>query len=322
MTDPDQLLRLADPAPDIRAYDPHRRAALLDRAVTTPIPLLPQRRPRRTRAALAAGAAALVSSGGAAYAVLHHDPSDALQVACAVGESEAQFRAGQAVSTLISAASGDPVADCAAEYQRLEGTTPALRGYDPGQPFVVVVPSSWPVPSTWKALAPTFRSDPARLELSQRLDDQVQGPASGCFTTGDVEALVRRELADLGLTGWTVKRLEEADEVDGKSWCAAAFVDTESPTTVLLQGLERGGEGPREPSGDVRDVWDALRRDVAGECLTLTQAHHVTENAITAAGFSLADAKIVEVPDAGATCTRAYAPPAGLVIVILRGPTS
>lgn len=172
----------------------------------------------------ALGAALLAGGGGAAYAVLHQPASTVLGLACSAGTSQQEFQqAGGNLSSYVGASSGDPVADCAAEYDRLEVAAPLLRGYTTGESYLSVVPEAWPVPSDWQPLAVDFRTVPARLELSQRLGDVLDGPQSRCRSAEAVEAIVRRDLADLAMTGWTIKRLEQAERADGQDWCALAF---------------------------------------------------------------------------------------------------
>ncbi len=318
-SDPLSLLRDADPAQGVPGYDDAAAARLIDRAVTTAPRTAPRRR-RRPSLAVGAGLAitAAVGGGGVAYAVFFQPAETALQIECAVGVGQGDFERFGSGGTIMSAASGDPVTDCASEFTRLQGQAPVLRAYAHGKSFITVVPADWTVPAQWRPLGQDFRSDPVRLELESRLADQIEGPEAGCLDADAAEQLVQAELVDLQLTGWTVERLSQAARADGNSWCAIAFLETDGSGTVLIQGLEREPDTP----GPLDTVVDLLRRDIVEQCLTLPQAISATQEAVQAAGFTLSDAKITSIEDATADCTRVDFVPAGLVAINLRGPAT
>lgn len=222
-----RLLRDADPARDVpglrrrrsRAADRPGRHHRTAHRISPPSP-----------ASLAVGAGltltAAVGGGGVAYAVFFQPAETALQIECAVGVDRSDFERFASGGTTMSAASGDPVTDCASEFTRLQGQVPALRAYVHGQSFITVVPADWTVPAEWRPLDQDCRSDPARLELESRLTDQIEGPEAGCQDADSAEQLVQAELADLQLTGWTVERFSQAARADGNSWCAIAFLES------------------------------------------------------------------------------------------------
>lgn len=334
--DPLALLRRADPGPAPSPYDPRRARALLDRVTSgavhdggdTPTadvapPALARRRRRPPRAAGAAlGVALLVGGGGVAYAVFHQPASTALGLACAAGASQQEFEQAGYLFSVMDISSGDPVADCAAEYTRRGVPAPELRGYTNGTGLISVVPADWPVPDTWQPLAGTFRNDPARLELKQRLGDLIDGPEAQCRSTDQVQGLVEQDLADLGLTGWTIDRLEQAGRADGHSWCALAFLDDAGSPTVSIQGLPGPANGQINADEPFGELLHSLRRDITGQCLPLPIARQLVEQAVTAAGFDpLQDAKITTVEDPAGACTRADMPASGLIEITLRGPS-
>lgn len=330
--DPLALLRQADPAPTVTRYDPARATALLDRAVTTDEPARTdaarehrRHHGRRWRTAGAALAATVLAAGGATAAAVFHQPAgSALGLACAAGTTQQQFQqAGSNLFSYTNTSSGDPVADCAAEYQRLQvGSSPALRGYTTGTSYISVVPADWPVPASWQPLADTFRNDPTRLALKQRLEDVIDGPQSRCRSTDQVAALVQSDLSDLGLTGWTIERLEQADRADGNTWCALAFVDDAGSRLVRIQGLFGPASGEISGTEPFGQLLQTLRQRVAGQCLPLAAARLAAEQAITQAGFDPdRDAKVTTIDDPAATCTRADMPVSGLIEIILRGPS-
>ena len=323
-TDLTALLRRANPVADVHAYDDQRSRELLDRA-TEPPPTAPRRRrrgPRAVAAGVSAGAI-LAGGGGLAWAVFTQPADTALKVQCAATVERADWDPTQAGSygLVLPSFSGDPVADCAGEYQRLTGDTPELIAYDTGQVYIAVIPADWPVPRDWTPLQTGFRNDPARLELAHRLDDLVEGPQAQCSTADQAEALVRAELADLQLTGWQIERLPQAARTDGTDWCAIAWVDEGPLAKIMIQGIE-GGMFDADATGTepLRRFIDTLRNDIAEGCLPLAEAVTRTEQTITRNGWNLADAKITAIEDSTATCSRVDLIPGGLVTVILRGP--
>lgn len=329
--DPLAVLRQADPAPCVTPYDAARTSALLDRAIASAPGAHrgpgadPARRRRRSQAAGAAlGAALLAGGGGAAYAVLYQPASSALGLECSAGTSQQEFQqAGGNLSSYVGASSGDPVADCAAEYDRLEVVAPPLRGYTTGENYLSIVPKGWPVPSNWHPLDVDFRNDSARLELSQRLGDVLDGPQSRCRSAEAVEAIVRRDLADLGMTGWTIKRLEQAERADGQDWCALAFLEDTGVRVVQIQGLPGPATGEVPAEDPFGRILQTLRRDITDQCLPLPDARQVAEQAIRDAGFDPArHAQVTVIEDAAAACTRVDVPLAGLIDVTLRGPAA
>lgn len=330
--DPLTLLRHADPAAQVQPYDPAHTQALLERithsapggsracspAGTRPAP--GRRRRLRRSAAGALSAAVLTSGAGVAYAVFHQSARSALGLSCAAGTTLQQFQRNGGVDNYTATSSGDPVADCAADYRRQGKTPPPLRGYTTGTTYISVVPAAWPVPAIWQPLPGTFRTDAARLELAQRLGDVLAGPASHCQSTDTVRTYIRQQLADLRLTGWTIKTLQQASRANGVSWCATAFPDGTDSRTVSIQGLPGPAAGQARPTTAFGKVLQNLRRDVAGQCLPLPAARQASLHAVTAAGFSASDAQITTTVDPAAPCTRAYLPAAGDIEITLRGP--
>jgi hypothetical protein len=319
-----KVLRDSDPARAVGAYDERRAAEVLARAAAT---IRRPRRRRRTVGSLTAGVGAVVAlaagSGGLAWAVteaLRQEPATALKVYCSVGMDRSSFEAqdGSGSGVTIDASSGDPVADCAAEYKRLEGAAPALAAYESGESFVTVLPVGWRVPPEWTALAADFRNDPARLELKQRLDDLVDGPQSRCSTADDVERIVRAELEDLRLGAWAVERLSQADRADGRpDWCALAMVDEQGLAKVYVQGLE--DFHPASPDTSLAVLARDLRTGIADQCLTLPAARRRAEEAIVSSDFTLDQARIATVTEQ-TSCTRIDFVPGGMIVVVLRGP--
>jgi hypothetical protein len=80
----------------------------------------------------------VLSGAAVAWGFLASSARDTVAVECVIQGSD----------SIIPAASGDPVADCAAEWQRETGhSAPALVAYDSGEPmktfFIVKGPLAW-----------------------------------------------------------------------------------------------------------------------------------------------------------------------------------
>jgi hypothetical protein len=276
----------------------------------------PTRRHRRRAAAIAvAGIGLAAGGGGLAYAlVAGQPPATALKVNCAAGIDRSQLDANGDFTSVLNAITGDPVADCAAAYEQIDGSAPELRAYESGKQFVWVVPADWPVPATWHALPPTFRNDPSRLALKQRLEDRVDGPSSRCVSTTRAEALVDGYLDELALDGWSVQAAPGHGRADGTTSCAFASVAEGGERTLLLYAGP-----PFPPHGTSREerayvalVAD-LRSTISDKCLTLDQALAAAQTAASRSGTgaktitadpSRARCATVDLADGGGTAPR------------------
>lgn len=317
--DPMTLLRSLDPARTVEEYSPQRAAAVVERAVSAPPRDMRRRRRGRISLATVFGAFAVVGGGGGlAYAVLTQPASTTIELTCAVGADRADYdRNGFGVGVSMPSISGDPLTDCAAEYQRLEGRTPLLAAYQTGERYIAVMPADWPPPSNWIRLPDDWRNDPVRLELRQRLEDLVEGPQSTCTTADEAEQMVREELVEMQLDGWTVERLGQSDRADGVAWCSLAWVDGGPLQKILIQGVQDPAWS--EP-GPLHELIEDLRQEIAEACLPLDAAQEQARDAVTRRGFALAEANVTAIVDASAQCTRVDLVPGGGLVIVLRGP--
>jgi hypothetical protein len=104
--------------------------------------------------------------------------------------------------TVIDATSGNPAADCAAEWRRELGTpAPLLVAYANVERGVTVLPRSEKPPVGWQPLP---SQDVALIQLQGSLDDYINGLNSSCLDGSAATALARRQLDSLGLAGWTI----------------------------------------------------------------------------------------------------------------------
>jgi hypothetical protein len=244
-------------------------------------------------------AAAVVVLGAAAvgWAFLASSGRDSVAVECEIQGSD----------TIIPAASGDPVADCAAQWQRDTGTTaPALVAYDNGLGGITVLPASQTPPDGFTRLPGGAVQNVSMVEMQQWLDDYVSGLNSGCFDGATATQMTQQELTRLGMTGWAVLAPPSSD--------AGSCVDTgildASKSTVALRALS----GP-VPPGSVMEQLAAKLRPIAQDCV---------RSAAGELGHS-EDAhqyELNEVPDASARCTTISENVGGTIFLILRGPSS
>lgn len=318
--DPLSDLRLSNPVRDVAPYDDERAQALLDRAVTR-AGVAPARRRRALLTVGSLAAAVVAGGGGLAYAVFGQPAETALKINCSAATDRAEFDAQGGFTAVLDAATGDPIADCAAEYERLQGHAPDLRAYETGESSVTVMPAEWPAPPQWVPLSPGFVSDTVRLELKQRLDDLVDGTPSRCLTADEAERVARTQLADLGLAGWRFERLAAASRADGDDWCALAWPDETGAQKILIQGVE-GLVDDDAPVDPLRSVAADLRRSVSEQCVTLEDARRAAESALARHGYDLTEAKITAVIDPESRCSRVDLVPGGLITIVLRGPTT
>lgn len=284
-----------------------------------------QRRGRKRLIASLAGAFVVTASGGGiAYAVLSGQPEQsALGIKCGVLTTQSDWNRDHEVRTSMPNISGDPVADCAAEYTRLTGTTPSLIGYTSGESSLLVIPSMWTPPTGWPPLPASFRVDDKRLELAQRLQDVIAGPTATCLSQGATEAKIQSDENDLGLIGWITTNRTTAD-ANGSTTCALASVDDNGTNTVRV-----GAELVAERAGvtvttagypNISRLAGALKHQISDRCLTLTQAQQTVTRLLDDAGIDTKDAKVPATIDASAACTRVVMVPAGLTVIVLRGP--
>jgi hypothetical protein len=312
------LLRENDPARDVGEYSADRATLLLDLAITRTASRV--RSQRRSRIAAAGIGAAVVATGGGglAYAVFSQPASTTIELTCSVGVDRQQYDGGNfGVGVNMPSISGDPVSDCASEYVRLGEQVPQLAAYQTGGQYIAVMPSDWPAPAGWTRLPDDWRNDPVRLELRQRLEDLVQGPQSRCTTADEAERMVRADLTALGLSGWTVERLSQADWADGREWCAIAWVDGGPLPKVMVQGVQDAGWSDPSP---LQALIQDLRVGVADACVPLPEAKRVVREAVVRNGFALQESKITASVDESAECSRVDFVPGGIVVVVLHGP--
>lgn len=316
-------LRALAPPPPVRPISPERlalRKEILMREVRrssdpyAPAPLRmptsPAAKPARRRhhrlPVLAAAAVMVLGGAAVGWAVVASTARDTVSVQCEI----------EGASAVIPAATGDPVADCAAQWQRETGRpAPPLVAYDNGVGGITVLPADQAPPSGWTPLQSGETQNVSMVELQQWLDDYVRGLHSGCYDNATAVEMTERTLARLGMADWTVRPPPSSD--------AAPCVDT-----GILDGASRSvtlrALGGPVPAGPTVEKLAARLRSIAGDCASMDATAKLVRSAASELGLSEATRQfeLSEVRDDSARCTTIYENVGGTIFVILRGPSS
>jgi hypothetical protein len=265
-------------------------------------------RPRQRRHLLVPALAALLvaSLTGAAWAIYESSVKDTVSVDCEIRGS----------STVIPSASGDPIVDCSAEWQRQTGSAaPKLAAYDTGIGSIAVLPTTQTPPSGWKLLPEGEAQSADIVEMQQWLDDYVSGLNSGCYRDASAVQMTQATLQRLGMTGWTVQPPPSADNPGS---CVDSGILDPSTQTVQLRAFNDA------PPPDATFTKLAVKlRAIVSQCQDADAAVREVRAAANDLGLSESSNQyeLTVVPDNGASCTRIYEDVGGTIFVIVRGPT-
>jgi hypothetical protein len=269
----------------------------------------PTRRSRRTRhrpVILIAAAFVVLVGTAAGWALVTSSARDSVAVQCEIPGS----------SVVIPAASGDPVADCAAQWQReTGGPAPRLVAYGNGLGGITVLPADETPPSGFTPLHAGVTQNVAMVQMQQWLDDYVSGLNAGCYESSTAIEMTQQELGRLGMTGWTV---QPSPTTDGGRCVNTGILDA-STMTVSLRAMG----GPLPPGSDVERLAVELR-SIAQDCAPLDATARQVRSAASKLGLS-EDARqyeLTEVRDDSAPCTRIVENVGGTIFLILRGPSN
>jgi hypothetical protein len=253
-------------------------------------------------------AAALVVLGGTAvaWALVASSARNTVSVECEIQGSD----------TVIPSATGDPVADCAAQWQRDTGSSaPPLVAYDNGDGGITVLPASEAPPSGFTPLPVGETQNVSMVEMQQWLDDYVSGLNSGCYDNGTAVQMTQRALTRFGMANWTV---QPAPSSDGGQCVATGILDA-SNSTVTLRAM-----GNPTPPDSTAGKLAARLRSIADGCPALDAAAKEVRSAANDLGLS-EDAhqfELTELRDDSALCTTIYENVGGTIFLTLRGPSS
>jgi hypothetical protein len=249
------------------------------------------------------------------------------------------------VDTGIDATSGNPAADCAAEWQRERGApAPPLVAYANSYGGVTVLPRGKNPPAGWRTL---HSQNVALIELQESLDDYLSGLNSTCFTSAQATAFTRQQLNRLGFAGWAVSIRSVPASPSSKSSptvtatsgsgaqpaptastagpiCTGSGVVDPTTTTVTLVSGPIGGSPP--PNWLPERLATSLR-PLTKTCLSLDAMSNAVEQRASQLGLSPSppltrttyDLNVIK--DDKLRCTTVYQTVEGGINLILRGPT-
>lgn len=291
--------------------DPQAREALFEEIISVPTtttdrsataPRSSNRR-RRSRTVLSTAGAAFgtVAVAGTAWAMLQG--SNTTSTGCHLSENSV---------TIVDAVTGDPVRDCEQVWQRETGSVPPLAAYDTGD-GVAVVPTGREVPGDWMALEPGVVQNPQLIRLTAALDDSIDGLRADCHRLDAAQAVVQRELANVGLAQWQI--VPERGEADGHQTCTYFILDPAATRVVLIpsQGLvDPDGTLPHERLAD-----DLRSRLDSAACWAVPELERVVRAAV--ADNKVNDVQINIVQDSAPDCATADMIVGGSISITVRG---
>jgi len=263
-------------------------------------------RPRRhRRLPVLIAAVVALSAAAVAWAYLASSARDTVAVECVIQGSD----------SIIPSASGDPVADCAAEWQRETGhAAPELVAYDSGNGGIAVLPASQTPPAGFTRLPSGATQNVGMVRMQQWLDDYVSGLNSDCFDAATATRMATRELAELGMADWTVEQPPSSDQGS----CVDTGILDPANSTLTLRALS----GPVQ-AGSVMERLAVRLRAIARDCAPLDATAQQVRAAAQELGLSedANEFELTEVPDASARCTTISENVGGTIFLILRGPS-
>jgi hypothetical protein len=282
----------------------------LDPSAPTPpaAPISRKARParRRRRLPILIAAALVVLSGTAVgWALVVSSARNTVSVQCEI----------QGSSAVIPSATGDPVADCAAQWHRDTGNpAPPLAAYDNDVGGITVLPADQAPPSGWTRLRSGETQNVSMVEMQQWLDDYVSGLNSGCYDNATAIQTTQQALTRFGMGNWTVQPPPSSDT--GR--CVGTGILDGTNSTVTLRALDPG------PADSTPERLAAKLRSIAQGCMSLEATAQQVRSAANELGLS-EDAhqfELTEVRDESARCTTIYENVGGTIFLILRGPSS
>jgi hypothetical protein len=284
----------------------------------------PRGRRRRRLPILLAAALVVLSGTAVAWALVASSGRDTVSVQCEI----------QGVSTIIPSATGDPGADCAAQWQRDTGNSaPPLVAYDNGVGGITVLPADQTPPSGWTRLGNGETQNLSMVQMQQWLDDYVSGLNSGCYDNATATQMTEQALPRFGMAGWTVQPAPPSDltaqpappsasaaplVVSGAQQCVDTGILDGTNRTVSLRAL-----GGPVPPGFAEEKLAVKLRSIAQQCGSLDATATQVRSAATDLGLS-EDAhqfELTEVRDDSARCTTISEDVGGTIFLILRGPS-
>lgn len=313
----DQLVRrlpLMDDQAIAATTDERRKDALF--ASVTSAPRVgarqrsPSRMPRRTLAVVMMMSILTVASIGWAMTEITSDASSSTTVGCHLPDD------GGDGLTIVDAVTGDPVADCAAEWIRSTGRQPPdLIAYENTSGGIEVVAAATEVPDGWTRLESSFTQDPRLIALSSTLDDAAKGLRADCYTLDKAKQIVIGVLEEAGLGDWTIS--PQRGQADGDRSCTYFHLEPATKTVVLVPS-----DGLVDPGGSPYTVYGrALNQALEQDCLAIDEAQALAARLVDEIALD-GPLMIEQVVDDQMACTQASLAVGGRAIATLRGPSN
>ncbi len=317
-----EKLRALAPAPSVRPLSAERvamRKEILMREVVRSLDSRPSglrtaltfprlqiaRRHGRLLVTLTA-AVVVLSATAVGWALVTSSARDTVSVQCEI----------QGSSAVIPSATGDPVADCSARWQRDTGSpAPPLVAYDNGDGGVSVLPADETPPSGFTRLPAGATQNVSMVEMQQWLDDYVTGLNSGCYNDATATQMTQQALTRFGMGGWTV----QAPPASDTGPCVLTGILDPTNHTVGLRTL--GGPGPAD---SIVEKLAAKLRAIAQQCAPLNATATQVRSAANELGLSenAHQFELIQIPDNTATCTTISENVGGTIFLLLRGPSN
>lgn len=267
-------------------------------------------------------AAAVLATAGAGWAITRNTTSPTTSISCPASID------GDV--SIIHATSGNPIADCAAEWMaNRDDAVPTMVAYRLSNGAISVVLDGQPAPEGGTALGPGEGIDTRVIALSEALNHHGSDLRTGCLDRGAAQSAIDSEIARVGLDGWNIVD-DDTRPIDSEHPCARAIVEGDLSQVRLVGGVD---DTPQSRAADpYRAFAQELDAELAENCALLAEAKDVVSRvagrtdvtAVTDAPFSVEAGTIQlrTVEEPAADCTRATVEIGGSVLVILRGPTA
>jgi hypothetical protein len=336
--DPIELLSRIAPISDEEAAGLFGRAGrerLLEAIMhVSPRPARRARRHSRRPLVLALAVVVAIATATVAWAVTRSGARETTSIDCVIA----------GVDSGIDATSGNPAADCAAEWLRERGTpAPPLVAYANPEGGVTVLPRSENPPAGWRTLG---SQDVALIELQESLDDYLNGLNSSCFSSSQATTFTRHQLARLGFVGWTVnirsipgstssKNGPTATTAAGRKSRPAPTMSAAGPTctgselvdpTTTTVTLVSSPYGNNPPPNWVPERLAMSLRPLSKSCLSVSAMRSAVEQKASQLGLSpeppatRTSYVLDATQDNKLRCTSLYQTVEGTINLILRGP--
>jgi hypothetical protein len=323
MNDTDRRLARLNPVPleDVRDAERTPEAVLLlTRALDQPITGSRSSRPpglrhpraagRRVRLPVFVGVTLVLAGSAIGWAITTTSARDTVSVQC--------LNAGGG-DTIIPAVTGDPVADCAAQWRRDTGSEPPpLVAYDNGHGGITVAPADRPTLPGASPLPDGTTQNVAIVQVQRSLDDLVGGLNSGCFDNPTAVEMTAGILARFGMQDWTVEPAPPADlSGSSKERCVDTTILDPAARTVSLRAL-----GGAMPADAPYSKLAARLRSLSTECMPLDAMTERVGSILDELGIPRSEVQLTEIRELDAACTTVTETVGGAIFLVLRGPAA